>query len=397
MRKLVVIFLVVWTFSASGQNFEDLAKTPPMGWNSWNKFRCTLNEQLVREIADAMVTSGMRDAGYQYVVLDDCWQSGRDSAGNIIPDAEKFPSGIKTLADYVHSKGLKFGIYSCAGSMTCQKKPGSKGFQAKDAQSYASWGVDYLKYDFCFAEDLVAKDAYTTMSNALKATGRPIVFSICECGEFKPWEWGKGVGHLWRTTEDIRDVFVMPKEKYGMGVLDIIDAQAGLPDYAGPGHWNDADMLEVGNGGMTTDEYKTHFSMWAMMASPLIAGNDVRNMDAVTREILTNKDVIAIDQDALGSQALKIQDLGDFEVWMKKLKNGEAAYCFMNRSEKPWKLEYNWKKKSAWLDNGFDLSANTYMVYDCWKHENIGNTKKKLVENIPPHGVLMVRLSKSKK
>jgi alpha-galactosidase len=328
------------------------------------------------------------------VVLDDCWQSGRDSLGNIIPDAEKFPSGIKALADYVHFKGLKFGIYSCAGSMTCQKKPGSKGFQEKDARAYASWGVDYLKYDFCFAEDLVAKDAYTIMSDALKATGRPIVFAICECGEFKPWEWGKGVGHLWRTTEDIRDVFVMPKDKYGMGILDIIDAQSCLADYAGPGHWNDPDMLEVGNGGMTTDEYKTHFSMWAMMAAPLIAGNDLRNMDSATSEILTNKDVIAIDQDLLGSQALKIQDLGEFEVWLKKLQNGEVAYCFMNRSDKPWKLEYNWKKKSARLDNGFDMPANIYHVYDCWEHKIIGKTNRKLNASIPPHGVLMVRLSK---
>jgi alpha-galactosidase len=396
MKRFTIFLFTVLSFSVSAQKFDNLAKTPPMGWNSWNKFRCTLNEQLIREIADAMVSSGMKDAGYHYVVLDDCWQSGRDSLGNIIPDAEKFPSGMKSLGDYIHSKGLKFGIYSCAGSMTCQKKPGSRDFQKNDAQSYAAWGVDYLKYDYCFAEDLVAKDAYKIMSDALKATGRPIVFSICECGEFKPWLWGREIGHLWRTTEDIRDVFKMPEGKYGMGVLDIIDAQAGLSEYAGPGHWNDADMLEVGNGGMTNDEYKTHFSMWAMMTSPLIAGNDIRNMNETTRGILLNKDIIAIDQDGLGNQAVRIQDSGDSEVWMKKLSGGEMAVCFLNRADKVWNLKFNWKNNAALSDKSSAFNKDVYEIFDCWEHQTIGKTSQELQKNIPAHGILVVRLKKSK-
>ena len=384
-NTLTIFFLLVFAIAGWAQKFDNLALTPPMGWNSWNKFRCTLDEQLVREMADALVENGMRDAGYQYIVIDDCWQGGRDSLGNIYPDPVKFPSGIKALADYVHSRGLKFGIYSCAGSMTCQKKPGSKGFQEKDARTYASWGVDYLKYDFCFAEDLVAKDAYKIMSDALKSSGRPIVFSICECGAGKPWEWGEGIGHLWRTTEDIRDVYVMPKDKYGMGILDIIDAQVELARYAGPGHWNDPDMLEVGNGRMTFDEYKTHFSMWAMMAAPLIAGNDLRNMDAVTHGILTNKDVITIDQDSLGKQAVKFLDAGDYEIWVKPLKNSELAVCFMNRTNELWKLDYNWQLQTLNLIRDVKLDKKAYSVYDCWTHQVIGNTGVQLKKDIPAH------------
>jgi len=393
---LTIISLFLFSLTILAQTFNELAQTPPMGWNSWNKFRCTLNEKLIHEIVDAMVQSGMQDAGYEYVVLDDCWQAGRDSLGNILPDSAKFPSGMKAIGDYIHSKGLKFGIYSCAGSMTCQKKPGSKGFQEKDAKAYASWGVDYLKYDFCFAEDLVAKDAYKTMSDALKVTGRPIVFSICECGEFKPWEWGKGIGHLWRTTEDIRDVFVMPKDKYGMGVLNIIDAQTDLAPYSGPGHWNDPDMLEVGNGKMTSEEYKTHFSMWAMLAAPLIAGNDLRGMDEATRTILTNKEVIAIDQDVLGKQAVKYMDMGEYEVWIKPLENSEIAVCFLNRSNESWKLDYNWQLQILNLIRDIKLDKKAYNVYDCWLHQVIGNTGKQLEKDIPAHGVLMVRLCPAK-
>lgn len=342
----VVVLLAIGSFA---QKFEELAPTPPMGWNSWNKFGCNVSEKLIREMADAMVQNGMLDAGYEYIVIDDCWQIGRDSLGNIVPDPERFPSGVKALADYIHGKGLKFGIYSCAGSLTCQGRPGSRGYQFQDARTYAKWGVDYLKYDWCSDEGQNPKAAYKTMSDALKECGRPIVFSICEWGDGKPWEWGEGIGHLWRTTADIRDCYQCTFDWGGLGVLDIIDKQAALQKYAGPGHWNDPDMLEVGNGGMTVDEYKTHFSMWAMLAAPLMAGNDLRNMDQSTKEILTNADVIAVNQDKLGQQAIKFMDMGEYEIWAKPLSNGEVAVCFMNRTNQPWKLDYDWKKQTMYF------------------------------------------------
>lgn len=291
--------------------FDSLAQTPPMGWNSWNKFGCDVSEKLMKEMADAMVESGMKDAGYEYIVIDDCWQIGRDSLGNIIPDPERFPNGMKALADYIHSKGLKLGIYSCAGSYTCQGRPGSRGYQFQDARQYAAWGIDYLKYDWCSNEGQNARAAYQTMSDAIKISGRPIVFSICEWGENEPWKWGKGIGHMWRVTPDIRDCYQCKFDWGGVGVLDIIDIMADLYPYAGPGHWNDAEMLEVGNGGMNKEEYKTHFSMWCMLATPLMAGNDLRKMDADTKEILTNKEVIAVNQDKLGEQARRFMDMGE--------------------------------------------------------------------------------------
>lgn len=291
--------------------FDSLAQTPPMGWNSWNKFGCDVSEKLMKEMADAMVESGMRDAGYEYIVIDDCWQIGRDSLGNIIPDPERFPNGIKALADYIHSKGLKLGIYSCAGSYTCQGRPGSRGYQFQDARQYAAWGIDYLKYDWCSNEGQNARAAYQTMSDAIKLSGRPIVFSICEWGENEPWKWGKGIGHMWRVTPDIRDCYQCKFDWGGVGVLDIIDIMADLYPYAGPGHWNDAEMLEVGNGGMSRDEYITHFSMWCMLATPLMAGNDLRKMDVETKEILTNKEVISVNQDKLGEQARRFMDMGE--------------------------------------------------------------------------------------
>lgn len=375
------------------QNFEELAPTPPMGWNSWNKFGCNVSEKLIMEMADAMVTNGMRDAGYQYIVIDDCWQVGRDSLGNIVPDPERFPSGMKVLGDYIHNKGLKFGIYSCAGSMTCQARPGSRGYQFQDARSYAEWGVDFLKYDWCYDEGQKAQAAYKTMSDALKECGRPIVFSICEWGESKPWEWAEGVGHLWRTTADIRDCYQCTFDWGGLGVLDIIDKQAALQHYAGPGHWNDPDMLEVGNGGMTVDEYKTHFTMWAMLAAPLMAGNDIRNMDESTKEILTNADVIAVNQDKLGQQATKFLDMGDYEIWAKPLSNGEIAVCFMNRTNQPWRLDYDWKKQTMYFATEVSVHKKVYTVFDLWEHKNIGKTSERLVKDIPAHGVLVVRLS----
>lgn len=391
---LICISLVLpSSFSQSG---KEIALTPPMGWNSWNKFGCNVSEKLIKEMADAMVQSGMLESGYEYIVIDDCWQVKRDSSGNIVPDPVRFPSGMKALADYIHSRGLKFGIYSCAGSMTCQGRPGSRGYQFQDARTYASWGVDYLKYDWCYDEGQEAKSSYKIMSDALKEAGRPIVFSICEWGMSKPWEWGKGVGHLWRTTFDIRDCYQCLFDWGGLGVLDIIDRQADLWEYAGPGHWNDPDMLEVGNGGMTVDEYKTHFSMWAMLAAPLMAGNDLRTMSPETRNILTNTDVIAVDQDSLGAQARRFMDMGDYEIWAKPLSNGEVAICFMNRSNLPWKLNYDWKKNTMYFVSDVKIHNQVYSVYDLWEHRIIGKTDVNLNKEIPSHGVLMVRLSKVK-
>jgi alpha-galactosidase len=392
-KKAFVLMLALFTITLYAQNFEDLAPTPPMGWNSWNYFGCDVSEELIRQTADAMVSSGMKDAGYEYIVIDDCWQVDRDAEGNIMVDAERFPSGMKALADYVHSKGLKFGIYSCAGSATCEGRPGSRGYQFQDARQYAAWGVDYLKYDWCNNEGQNSTAAYKTMSDALKVCGRPIVFSICEWGRTKPWEWGEGIGHLWRTTPDIRNMFKGKVNWGGLGVTDIIDLNADLWRYAGPGHWNDPDMLEVGNAGLTHDENIAHFSMWAMLAAPLMAGNDLRNMNLEVKEILTNKEVIAVDQDPLGMQGIRFLDMGDQEVWVKFLENDEIAVCFLNRAEVPWKALYDWQRLNIYhAGKAIRFGEQHYSMRDLWAHENTGTTADDLPLDIPPHGVLMLRL-----
>ena len=373
--------------------YRSLAATPPMGWNSWNKFGCNVSEQLVRDMADAMVSSGMADAGYQYVVIDDCWQVDRDADGNIVADPERFPSGMKALADYIHSLGLKFGLYSCAGKYTCQGRPGSKGYQFQDALQYARWGVDFLKYDWCSNDGQNAKAAYQTMSEAIKASGRPIILSICEWGSNDPWEWGEGIGHMWRVTPDIRAQYDCVIDWGGVGILQCIDADEPLSRYAGPGHWNDAEMLEVGNGELTWDENVTHFSMWCMLAAPLMSGNDLRDMDYKTIQILTNKEVIAVDQDPLGVQGHRFMDYGDHEIWVKPLSGGEMAVCFMNRSETPWKLDHNWRSEGMYFTGGLSFRTQEYNIRDLWAHKDIGTSKDRLKATIPGHGVLMVRLS----
>ena len=323
-----------------------LARTPPMGWNSWNKFACKdVNEQVVRAAADAMVSSGMKAAGYQYIVIDDCWQVGRDAEGNILADPQKYPSGIKALADYIHNKGLKFGIYSDAGTKTCAGRPGSMGHEYQDAAQYAKWGVDYLKEDWCSTLPGQSSEAsYTLMRDALAATGRPIVFSICEWGSTKPWLWAGPIGNMWRATGDIQDCWDCKKKWGGNGVSEIIDLMDPIYSYAGPGHWNDADMLEVGNGGLTDAENRAHFSMWALFAAPLIAGNDMANMPDATREVLLNKDVIAIDQDPMGIQGHRVQKDGDLEVWSKQLADGPAgAVVLLNRGAKPATITADWR------------------------------------------------------
>jgi alpha-galactosidase len=375
--------MVAKNFHAQG---DGLALTPPMGWNSWNKFGCDVSEKLIRETADAMVESGMKDAGYEYVVIDDCWQVDRDENGNIIADPERFPSGMKALADYVHGKGLKFGIYSCAGTMTCQKRPGSRGYEFQDARQYAAWGVDYLKYDWCNHGKQNSEASYALMRDALKAAGRPIVFSICEWGTTKPWLWAQDIGHLWRTTEDIQDCWDCKRDWGGMGWTHILDLQVGLETYAGPGHWNDPDMLEVGNGGLNPTECRAHFSLWCILAAPLMAGNDLRSMAPEIRDILINKEVIAVNQDALGLQGRKVRDDGDYEVWAKEMQDGSRAVVLFNRSAADAEISVSWN------EIGYPNHLNA-QVRDLWQHKDVGSFKEKYSALVPSHAVIMVRIT----
>ena len=386
MKRLLLALLIL-AASASAQT-TTLAATPPMGWNSWNKFGCKVSETLIKQAADNMVTSGMKDAGYEYIVIDDCWQIDRDKDGNIIPDPKNFPSGIKALADYVHSKGLKFGIYSDAGTKTCAKRPGSRGYEFQDARQYAAWGVDYLKYDWCSTSTQNAEASYTIMRDALRASGRPIVFSICEWGTAKPWLWAKDVGNLWRTTGDIKDRFDGAEKWYdgvccNYGVMAIVDLQVGLESFAGPGHWNDPDMLEVGNGGLNDTENRSHFSMWAMLAAPLMAGNDLQAMTPAVRDILTNREVIAIDQDVLGKQGHRARKDGDLEVWVREIAGGNRAVVLLNRGKDTQTIAVNWEE----LGYPNHLSAT---LRDLWEKKDLGKFSGKFSAQVPSHGVVMI-------
>ena len=398
MKKILLLTCLACA-SAYGQKFDNLALTPPMGWNSWNKFASRVNEDLIRQTADAMVSSGMKDAGYEYINIDDTWEGGRDGQGFIQVDPKKFPSGMKALADYVHSKGLKLGIYSDAGAKTCAGRAGSRGHEYQDALVYAQWGIDYLKYDWCGCEDLDAKGAYTTMRDALHAAGRPMIFSICEWGSNKPWKWGGDVGNLWRTTGDIFHCFDCKAGNggsYSWGVLQIVDMQEGLRKYAGPGHWNDPDMLEVGNG-MTVNEDRAHFSMWCMLAAPLISGNDLQNMPKETAGILMNKDAIAVDQDRLGIEGFQYSSDGVLEVWFKPLVDGDWAMCVLNRSDRPQKVRFDWKKEKISDDlskREAQFDTTTYKVRDLWTKQDAGTTGETLNAELPGHDVLMFRLNK---
>lgn len=369
---------------------DTLAATPPMGWNSWNHFAGKVTDADVRSAADALVSSGMRDAGYIYVNIDDTWEGPRDAQGNITTNS-KFPD-MKALADYVHSKGLKLGIYSSPGPKTCAGYPASYGHEQQDANTYAKWGIDYLKYDLCSYEGIMKKAApddqqkqwemmqaaYEKMHQALLNTHRPIVFSLCQYGFDAVWNWGPKVGgNLWRTTGDINDSYDR------MSVIGF--AQAGLSKYVAPGHWNDPDMLEVGNGHMTPDEYRTHMSLWAVLAAPLLAGNDLSKMDDTTKSILMNKDVIAIDQDHLGIQGDRVGAVGPFEVWMKPLEGGAKAVALFNRSTAEYPITVNFKSI------GFDGSVH---ARDLWSHKDLGTLDGSYTAMVPKHGVVMLRLSK---
>ena len=379
------------------QKFAGLAPTPPMGWNSWNTFGVNIDEALIRETADILVASGMKDAGYQYVNLDDGWHGERDALGFIQPDPERFPSGMKALADYVHARGLKFGIYSDAGWKTCAGRPGSRGHEFQDALTYGRWDVDYLKYDWCYTDGLKAEGAYATMRNALRAAGRPILFSVCEWGTSKPWLWARYVGHCWRTTGDIGPVFEGFQDHgtwKSLGVLEILDRQEGLRPYAGPDHWNDPDMLEVGNG-MTVHEDRAHFSMWCMLAAPLIAGNDLRTMAPETLEILTNREAIAVNQDPLGIQGFRHSAREDLEVWFKPLRDGDWAMCALNRGAAPRAFAFDWAGETVEDDLAKRSAAfadTVYRVRNLWTHQDAGTTAAPLRAEVPGHDVLMLRL-----
>jgi alpha-galactosidase len=396
MRKsigLPAMLLCIAFFSAisiQAQKFPGLAATPPMGWNSWNKFACgDINETVIRETADAMVASGMQAAGYRYVVIDDCWQVARDSAGNIIADSAKFPHGIKALADYVHSKGLLFGIYTCAGTKTCAGRPASLGYEFQDARQYAAWGVDYLKEDWCNTlptQD--AKASYTLMRDALFKAGRPIVFSLCEWGSHKPWHWAEDVGHLWRSCGDIGNSWDFTESgdgsSWGGSVMANLDLQNGLEKYAGPGHWNDPDMLEIGNGVLTVEEERSHFSLWCMIAAPLLAGNDLRTMSAETKNILTNREAIAIDQDPLGRQGWRVSEKDGLEVFVRPLQGGDTAVCLLNRGDLPKKLDFSWMEYRI---------GNGHHIRNIWRQQQEGTTTTPYRATLGRHEVILLRLS----
>ncbi|MEU8875399.1 NPCBM/NEW2 domain-containing protein [Streptomyces javensis] len=365
---------------------DGLALTPPMGFNNWNSTHCRaeFNEAMVKGIADIFVAKGLKDAGYQYVNLDDCWAlPQRDANGKLVPDPVRFPNGIKAVADYVHSKGLKIGIYTSAGTKTCNSAgfPGGLGHEKSDAQQFADWGIDYLKYDNCNNQGVDAKQRYRTMRDALKAatetTGRPIVYSICEWGQNKPWEWAGEVGHLWRTTGDISD-------SWG-SMLSIAKQNLPLAKYAGPGHWNDPDMLEVGNGGMTATEYRSHFSLWSIMAAPLLIGTDLRKANAETYEILGNHEVIAVDQDPLGKQGTVVSSEGGRWVIAKEMADGSRAVALFNETDRPQHI--------ATTATGVGLPrATAYRLRDLWSHKDY-NTAGAISATVPAHGTVLYRAS----
>jgi len=377
MTKLWLCAALMLALAPLGEG-QELAATPPMGWNSWNHFACKVTAADIRAAADAMAGNGMKEAGYIYVNIDDCWQGKRDAQGNIHPNA-RF-GDIKALADYVHSKGLKIGIYSSPGPQTCAHYEGSYRHEAQDAKQYAAWGIDYLKYDWCSASRVYKPsqmpEVYKKMHDALAATGRPIVYSLCQYGMERVWRWGPSVGgNLWRTTGDISDHYDR---------MALIGFQPnGLQSFAGPGHWNDPDMLEIGNGGMSHDEYVTHMSLWAMLAAPLLAGNDLSKMSAADLAILTNKEVIAVDQDAKGAQGRRVAQEGPLEVWAKPLADGSYAVGLFNGSESAAPITLELK------DIGMSSSAQ---IRDLWAHRDLGSFSGSYTVTVAKHGAAMLKV-----
>ncbi|XP_008224996.1 PREDICTED: alpha-galactosidase-like [Prunus mume] len=358
-----------------------VARTPPMGWNSWNHFQCNINESTVKTIVDALVSTGLAAVGYKYVNLDDCWaERNRDSRGNLRAKSSTFPSGIKTLADYVHARGLKLGIYSDAGYMTCSKTmPGSLGHEEQDARTFAEWGVDYLKYDNCYNDGSKPQKRYARMSYALQKVGRPILYSLCEWGQENPAKWAGLYGNAWRTTGDINDTWA--------SITSIADQNNIWGRYAGPGKWNDPDMLEVGNGGMSLEEYRSHFSIWAVMKAPLLIGCDVRSASKETLQILGNEEVINVNQDPMGVQARKLRSKDGLEVWAGPLSRKRVAVVLWNRGSSVAPISVTWR----------DIGLSPYkpvVVRDLWAHSFVSRNKRfRLTANVAPHGCKMYVLS----
>jgi alpha-galactosidase len=404
-QYLTIVFVFLFldnSYSQVKSKKEDklLAPTPPMGWMTWNFFADNITEKDIKEMADAMVTSGMLEAGYNYIIIDDGWQGGRDNKNNIIPDPKKFPAGMKALAEYVHSKGLKLGIYSDAAQLTCAGYTASFEFEEQDAKIFASWGIDYLKYDYCNAPEDVetAKQRYSKMSAALRSTGRDIVFGICEWGHRKPWLWAaEAGGQLWRTTNDVRDKWKRRStETNGEGILDIVDVNLTLDKFAGVGHWNDMDMLviglygkkgpsgDLGGTGCTDVEYRSQMSLWCMLNSPLTASNDIRSMNAETKRILLNKEMIAINQDALGQAGVLQINNETWTVILKPLSDGDYALAILNRSDAAKQADFSMAQ--------FGLKGK-YEMRDVWQYKTVGKgTKWK--GSVQGHETKVMRLKK---
>jgi alpha-galactosidase len=387
--RLQCCFLVL-TFAGSPYSVAQLAKTPPMGWNSWNVFGPNVTDKDVRAAADALVTTGMRDAGYVYVNVDDGWQGVRDANGTIHGN-DRFPD-MKALVDYIHARGLKFGIYSSPGPKSCSGREGSYGHEEQDAKTFASWGVDYLKYDICSFRQILARDsdgnpviakqimenAYEKMHRALMKTGRPIIFSMSQHGLSEVWKWGPETGaQLWRTGDDIHDSY--------LSITEIGFSQAGLAPYAAPGHWNDPDMLEIGNKGLNQEEARTQMSLWALLAAPLIAGNDLSKASRESLAILTNPEVIAIDQDRAGKQGNRVSAQGPIEIWVRSLANGSKAVGIFNRNAGANVVTLNLKTL------GF---RQTVSARDVWGRRELSPIDTSRAFLVSPHGVVLLVLKK---
>lgn len=392
LRLFLILIFIVPVIELQAQSESTLCATPPMGWNSWNFFEGNVSDTLLRQTADAMLTNGMKAAGYEYIIIDDLWANGRDKNNVLIADPVRFPNGMKALADYVHSKGLKLGIYSNAAQYTCGGVTGSYGFEEPDAKTFAAWGIDYLKYDYCNApEDVTtAFTRYKKMGDALKATGRPIVYAICEWGQRKPWLWAKAAGgQLWRTTWDLRDTWQSNNNNL-TGIMEVFDQQDSLAQYAGPGGWNDPDLLMVGlfgkgsssnagnNGkGCTQTEYETHFALWCMLAAPLIVNSDLRHISNETLQLLTNKNLIAVNQDKLGKQAITIYKKDSVQVLKKELSDGNMAICIFNKSGSS-------KSISLDIEKDLDLWKPYQSVYAIFQNKKI-KTSGKLALKLDGH------------
>lgn len=402
MKHLLLIATLCFVaLIANSQNSPEILSTPPMGWISWNLFEGNINEKLVKEIADALVSTGMKEAGYEYLILDDLWHGGRDENGNIYPDPKKFPSGMKALADYVHNKGLKFGIYTDIAEYTCAGMPGSFGYEEQDAKTYAEWGVDYIKCDYCHApQDLwTAIDRYTKFIKAVRAEKPDMVFAICEWGQRAPWLWGKEVGgNLWRTTWDMRDTWEHHKYDGGHnGIMEDLDRQVGLERFAGPGHWNDPDMLVIGlqgkgksasndgAAGCTVAEYEAQMGLWCLLSAPLLVTCDIRNMDEDTKRILTNKELLEVNQEKLGKQASRIWKEGVTEIWAKELSDGSYAVGLLNRDDE--------KNREISLDLKMLGFKKPVKARDLWEHRDLGVFSGAIKVEVASHECKVLRIA----